>query len=54
MTAGHVGGGPCLVDEDEALGIKVELPFEPLLALLEDIGPVLLDSMASLFLRVMP
>ena len=46
MAAGHVRRGPGLVDEDEALGIKVELPFEPLLALL--------DGMASLFLRVMP
>lgn len=24
----HVCGGPCLVDEHQALGIEVELPFE--------------------------
>jgi hypothetical protein len=54
MAAGHVGGGPGLVDEHEALGFQIELAIEPVLALLQDIGAVLLDGMASLFLRVMP
>ena len=54
MAAGHVGGSPRLVDEDQALGIEIELTIEPALALSQDIGTVLLDSMASLFLRVMP
>jgi hypothetical protein len=54
MTAGHVGCGPRLVDEDQALGIEIELAVEPALALRQDVGSVLLDSMASLFLRVMP
>jgi hypothetical protein len=54
MAAGHVGEGPRLVDEDQTLVIKIELTIEPALALSQDVGPVLLDSMASLFLRVMP
>jgi hypothetical protein len=54
MAAGHVGGGPGLVDEDETLGLQIELAIEPGLALLQDVGTVLLDGMASLFLRVMP
>ena len=54
MAAGHIGRGPRLVDEHQPLGIKVELAVEPLFALLQDVRPVLLDCMASLFLRVMP
>jgi hypothetical protein len=54
MTAGHVGGGPGLVDEDEALGLQIDLALEPVPALLQDVGAILLDCMASLFLRVMP
>mgnify|MGYP000542204613 CR=1 FL=1 len=33
MAAGHVRGSPRLVDEDQALGIKIELAIEPALAL---------------------
>jgi len=54
MAAGHVDGGPRFIDEDQALGIEIELTVEPALPLPQDVGPVLLDSMASLFLRVMP
>jgi hypothetical protein len=54
MAAGHVGRGPGLVDEDEPFGFQIELPVEPVMPLLQDVGTVLLDSMASLFLRVMP
>jgi hypothetical protein len=54
MAAGHVGGGPGFVDEDEALRIQIALAVEPALPLPQDVGAVLLDSMASLFLRVMP
>jgi hypothetical protein len=54
MAAGHVGGRPRLIDEDQALGIEIELAIEPALALPQDVGSVLLDSMASLLLRVMP
>ncbi len=54
MAAGHVGGGPGLVDKDEAIRVQIELAIEPVLALFQDIGAVLLDGVASLFLRVMP
>ena len=53
VTARHVGGGPGLVDEDQALGVEIELPFEPGLALLRDVGAALLGSVRGLFLRVM-
>ena len=42
-----------LVDEDQALGVEIELPFEPGLALLRDVGAALLGSVRGLFLRVM-
>ena len=42
MTSSHVGGGPCLVDEDEALQIEISLAVEPIAALPQDVGPVLL------------
>ena len=54
MAAGHVGGGPRLVDEDEAFRFQIDLAVEPVPALLQDVGTVLLDGMASLFLRVIP
>ena len=54
MTAGHVGGGPRLVDEDEAFGFEVDLTVEPVLALPKDVGTVLLDRVPGLFLRVIP
>ena len=53
VTARHVGGGPGLVDEDQALGVEIELPFEPGLALLRDVGAALLGRVRGLFLRVM-
>lgn len=43
MTAGHVGGGPGLVDEDEALGLEIDLAIKPMLALPQDVRAVLLD-----------
>ena len=52
MAAGHVRGGPGLVDEDEACRVEIELPLEPLLALLQDVGAVLFDGVPGLFLRV--
>jgi hypothetical protein len=54
MAAGHVRRGPRLVDEDQALGIEIELAVEPALALPQDVGPVLLDRVPDLFLRVIP
>jgi hypothetical protein len=52
MRAGHVGRGPCFVDEDKALRIEVELALEPILSPLQDVGPILLACMGGLFLRV--
>ena len=54
MAAGHVGGGPGLVNEHKPFGIEIELVFEPGAALAQDVGPVLLNRVASLFLRVIP
>ncbi len=54
MAASHVGRGPGLVDEHQALGFEVDLLLKPVPALLQDVGAILLDSVASLFLRVMP
>jgi hypothetical protein len=52
MRAGHVRRGPGFVDEDEALGIKVELALEPVLSPLQNVGPILLTRVRGLFLRV--
>jgi hypothetical protein len=54
MAAGHVRGRPRLIDEDEALGFEVDLAVEPMLTLPQDVGTVLLDRVAGLFLRVIP
>jgi hypothetical protein len=54
VTAGHVGGGPGLVDEDEAFGLEVDLAVEPMPALSQNVGAVLLDRVPGLFLRVIP
>jgi hypothetical protein len=52
VAAGHLGGGAGLVDEDQALGIKVGLGVEPSLTLAQDVGAVLLGRMPGLFLSV--
>jgi hypothetical protein len=54
MAVGHVGGRPGFVDEDQCVGIEVELSLEPCLAMLQDVGAVLLGRVAGLFLRVIP
>jgi hypothetical protein len=54
MAARHVGGGPGLIDEHEAFGFEVDLTVEPVLALPQDVGTVLLDRVPGLFLRVIP
>jgi hypothetical protein len=53
MAACHVGAGPGLVDEHQAVGIEVELTLEPGPALAQDVGPLLLGGVRGLFLRVM-
>lgn len=54
MGAGHVGLGPGLIDENQALGVQVDLPVEPGLALAQDVGAVVLAACAVFFLRVSP
>lgn len=54
MGARHVGRRPSLVDEHQSVRVKVELVIEPVLALPQDVGALLLDGMGSLFLRVKP
>jgi len=54
VTAGHIGGSPGLIDEDEAFGFEVDLTVEPVSALSQDVGAVLLDRVPGLFLRVIP
>ena len=49
VTARNVGGGPGLVDEDQALGVEIELPFEPGLALLRDVGAAVARKRARSF-----
>ena len=51
MAAGHVRVSSRLVDEDQALGIETELTVELALAPPQDVGSILLDSMAG-FLHV--
>ncbi len=50
----HIGGRPGLVDEDQPVGIEIELAVEPCLALLQNVGSILLRGMGRLFLRVIP
>lgn len=49
VTAGHIGGGQGLVYEDEAFGFEVDLTVEPLPALSQDVGAVLLDRVPGLY-----
>jgi hypothetical protein len=49
MATSHAGGSPGLVDEDEALGIEVELTLEPCPAPLQDVGAALLAGVRRLF-----
>jgi len=53
VRSGHAGRGPGLIDEDETLGIKIELLLEPGLAALPDVRPILFAGVRGLFLRVM-
>ena len=52
VAARHVGRGPGLVDEHQAVGLEVELGFEPGLAALHNVRAILLGRVRSLFLRV--
>jgi hypothetical protein len=52
VPSGHVRRGPCLVDEDQALGIEIELPLEPFPPPPQDVGTILLARVRGLFLSV--
>ena len=45
----HVGGGPCLIDEDQMLGGEIGLAFEPSPPAPQDVWPVLLAGVRRLF-----
>jgi hypothetical protein len=49
---GRVGGSLGLIDEDEAVGIQIELPLEPGLSPSQDVWSVLLGRMRRLFFTV--
>lgn len=48
VTVGQVGGCPGLVDGDEAFEFEIDLTVEPVPALLQDVGTVLLDCVPGL------
>ena len=52
--AGHVGGGPGLVNEHQMGRVKIELFLEPGLATRQDVRPVLLGRVGALFFTVIP
>lgn len=54
VRARHVRRGPGFIDEDKPRGIEIRLRLEPCPALLQDVGPILFDRVAGLFLRVRP
>ena len=48
----QIGGSPSFIDEDKLSGIEIELRPKPFLALLQDVGPLLLLGMRGFFLKV--
>lgn len=52
--ARHIGRCPSFVDEDEALGGKIELAIEPVLPALQDVRPILLCGVRGLFFHEIP
>ncbi len=50
--ARQIGGSAGLVDENESQRIEVGLPGEPVLALLQNVGALLLLGVRGLFLTV--
>ncbi len=49
VLARHSGGGPGLVEEDQTGGIEIWLTLEPGVALLQDIGAILLGGVRVFF-----
>ncbi len=54
VLARHVRRRPGLVDEDEFLGVEIELVLEPVFAPLQDVGTILLARVRGLFFHVTP
>jgi hypothetical protein len=54
MRAGHIGGRPCFIDEDQALRVQIKLARKPFTPTRENVGTILFYRVTSLFLRVMP
>jgi hypothetical protein len=52
MAAGHLGGGPGLVEEHQPGRVEIELLLEPVLAALQDVGAALFVRVRRLFLSV--
>jgi hypothetical protein len=48
----QIGGSPGFIDEDKLSRIEIELPTKPFLALLQDVGALLLLGMRGFFLNV--
>jgi hypothetical protein len=46
---GHIGGGPCLVEKDQLLGIERRLAPDEQPTRLGDIRPVLLSGVQTFF-----
>ena len=53
-AASHIGRCPCFIDEDETFGVEIELAVEPVLPALQDVRPILLCRVRSLFFQVIP
>jgi hypothetical protein len=49
MATGHIGLGPCLVDEDQAGRINPALVLPPLSPSPCDVGPILLAGVQAFF-----
>jgi len=49
VSAGHVGLGPGLIEEDQTLGINAFLVASPAGALASDVGPLLLGGAQGFF-----
>ena len=54
VGAGHVGLGPCLIDEHQPVGVETGLAVAPGVPAHQHIRTVLLRRVAGLFFRVMP
>ena len=52
--ARHLGGGGRFVDEDELVGVEIELSLEPFEAFLQPVWALLLRGVRGLFLNVTP